>query len=152
MTPLSICLTVVLALSQPGCDKGSDAPSKLPTVSMQVGSKSFRLEVADNDGDRQTGLMRRDSMPADHGMLFVFNREAPLAFWMSNTRIPLDIIYLKADGTVDSVKQMQPHNVNTVPSDGAAQYAIELNQGQAGAAGVKAGMKLKLPAGLKAKD
>jgi uncharacterized membrane protein (UPF0127 family) len=149
MTPLALLLTAVLALVQPGCDNDHTA-GKLPTVTARIGDKTYTLEVADNDADRQMGLMRRDAMAADRGMIFVFNREAPLAFWMKNTRIPLDIIYLRADGTVDSVKRMQPHDLKTVPSDGPAQYAIELNQGQA--ADVKPGMKLKLPDGLKARD
>jgi uncharacterized membrane protein (UPF0127 family) len=96
--------------------------------------------------------MRRDTMPADHGMLFVFNREAPLSCWMKNTRIPLDIIYLDAAGRVVSVKQMKAFDLNSTPSDSPAQYAIELNKGAAESAGVKAGMTLKLPGGLKAKD
>jgi uncharacterized protein len=148
--PLSAVVFLTLLASHLACDNG--AKSALPTVPMQVGSKQFTLEVADREETRQFGLMRRDSMPADHGMLFVFNREAPLGFWMKNTRIPLDIIYLDGKGRVVSVKQMKPHDLNNTPSDGPAQYAIELNKGQAEAAGVKAGMTLKLPDGLKAKD
>ncbi|HEY7115222.1 MAG TPA: DUF192 domain-containing protein [Tepidisphaeraceae bacterium] len=138
--------------SQSGSGGAGGGGSTLPTVPMQLGSKSFTLEVADNDATRQYGLMRRDSMPSDHGMIFVFNREAPLTFWMKDTRIPLDIIFVNSNGTVVSVKQMKPYDQDHTPSDGDVQYAIELNKGSAESAGVKVGMTLKLPPGLKAKD
>src|SRR5512133_1207345 len=97
--------------------------SSLRTVQMKIGSKQFTLEVADTDATRNRGLMRRDSMPSDHGMIFVFDDEQPLAFWMRNTRIPLDIMYLDRGGRVVSVKSMKPYDETSVPSDAAAQYA-----------------------------
>jgi uncharacterized membrane protein (UPF0127 family) len=96
--------------------------------------------------------MRRDSMPADHGMIFVFGEEEPRGFWMRNTRIPLDIVFIDHTGKVVSVKQMKAFDLNTTPSDGPAQYAIELNLGAASAAGVTPGMNLTLPPGLSSKD
>ena len=140
---LRIALLALVALVA-GCEK--DKPQgTLPTVTMQLGDRQFTLEVADNERDRKYGLMRRESMPADHGMIFAFPREAPLAFYMRNTKIPLDIIYVSASGRVVSVKQMQPHDERTVPSDGPAQFAIELNKGMAAACGVKIGDKLTIP-------
>ena len=121
-----------------GCDSKSAANGNgLATVRMPVGSETFTLEVADTDALRQKGLMRRDSMAKDRGMIFVFPDEAERSFWMKNTRIPLDIIYLDAKGRVVSIKQMKPYDLGGTPSDGAAKYAIELNLGRAGAAGVK---------------
>jgi uncharacterized membrane protein (UPF0127 family) len=152
-TPRTIAATAAtLLLLLVGCESDSGAKSGLQTVKMDIGQKTFTLEVADTEATRSYGLMRRDSMPADHGMIFVFNREAPLGFWMKNTRIPLDILYVDATGKVVSVKQMKPHDTNTTPSDGPAQYAIELNEGAADKAGVKAGMTLKIPPGVTAKD
>jgi uncharacterized membrane protein (UPF0127 family) len=144
---LPIALTALLFLF--GCNQKPEG--SLATVNMQLGNKNFTLEVADQTDTRTYGLMRRDSMPADHGMIFVFKDEEKLGFWMKNTRIPLDIIYIDALGQVVSVKQMKPYDLSTVPSDGPAKYAIELNKGAAEAAGVKAGMTLKLP-DVKAKD
>ncbi|MDB5323370.1 MAG: hypothetical protein JWN40_5001 [Phycisphaerales bacterium] len=141
-------LTALLLLV--GCDH--PPASGLATVPVQIGSKTFTLEIADRTDSRTFGLMRRDSMPADHGMLFVFDAEEPRGFWMKNCRIPLDIIYLDAAGKVVSVKQMKPYDLNSTPSDGPAQYAIELNKGAASSAGVTPGMSLKLPAGLTSKD
>jgi hypothetical protein len=146
-------LLAVLLLPLAGCDQAAKGENPgLATATMQIGSKAFTLEVADSQKTRTYGLMRRDSLPADRGMIFVFEREAPLGFWMKNTRIPLDILYLDAAGRIVSIKQMKPFDEKHVPSDGPAQYAIELNKGTAEAVGVKAGMTLKLPEGLKAKD
>ena len=141
---IAIALIVVAVTMPPmGCQQNSD--SGLRTVQMQIGRKMFTLEVADTFASRQYGLMHRDSMPSNHGMIFVFAREEPLAFWMKNTRIPLDIIYLDAAGQVVSIRQMKPHDLRTVPSGGPAQYVIELNEGAAAAVGVKAGDKLAIP-------
>jgi uncharacterized membrane protein (UPF0127 family) len=133
-----------------GCEP--KAVGGLATVPMEIGNKTFTLEVADRTDSRTYGLMRRDSMPADHGMIFVFDKEEQRGFWMKNCRIPLDIIFLDAGGKVVSVKQMKPYDLSSTPSDGPAQYAIELNKGAAEGAGVKAGMTLKIPAGLSSKD
>ncbi len=141
-------LTVLLLLV--GCD--SPPASALATVPMQIGGKQFTLEVADRTDSRTFGLMRRDSMPADHGMIFVFDREEPRGFWMKNCRIPLDIIFMDSAGKVVSVKQMKPYDLSSTSSDGPAQYAIELNQGVSESSGVKAGITLKLPSGLSSKD
>jgi uncharacterized membrane protein (UPF0127 family) len=140
-------LTALLFLV--GCNQ--QPPSGLATVKMQLGNKTFTLEVADRTDARTYGLMRRDSMPSDHGMLFVFKSEEKLSFWMKDTRIPLDIVYIDSQGRVVSVKQMKPYDLSGTPSDGAVQYAIELNKGAAADAGVKPGITLKLP-DVKAKD
>lgn len=142
-------LAIALLLLPGGCEK--PYRTVLPTIQLQMGGKSYTLEVADTDANRATGLMRRDFMPDDHGMIFVFNREQNLAFWMKNTRIPLDIVYLDQVGTIVSIKSMKPHDIDSTPADAPAQYAIELNKGQADAAGLKTGMKVNLPA-LSAKD
>jgi uncharacterized membrane protein (UPF0127 family) len=136
-----------------GCDGSSTtAPSGLATVKMTIGSRVYTVEVADDEASREHGLMERDAMEADHGMIFVFPDAKERAFWMHHTRFPLDILYLRADGTVVSVATMLAYDEGTTPSHGAAQYAVELKAGQAAAAGVKAGDKLTLPPGLAAKN
>ncbi|HEX2973581.1 MAG TPA: DUF192 domain-containing protein [Tepidisphaeraceae bacterium] len=137
-------IIVAIVLPPLGCQPGG-IQSGLRTVQMQIGTRTFTLEVADTDSSRQYGLMHRDSLPADHGMLFVFEDERPLGFWMKNTRIPLDILYVDAQGRVVSIHQMKPHDLSTTSSDGPAQYAIELNEGAAARAGVKPGDHLPLP-------
>ena len=144
---------VALLSTVTGCDAGSTtAPSGLPVVKMTVGSKAYHIEVASDEASRQHGLMERDTLPTDHGMIFVFDDEQPRGFWMHHTRFPLDILFLATDGTVVSVHTMRAYDENTTPSDGPARYAVELAAGQAAAAGVKAGDKLKVPAGATKSD
>jgi len=138
---LSIALLACLLM---GCHPPA-SKSTLPTTSMKIGSKTFTLEIAATQEAREFGLMRRDSMPGDHGMIFVFQTPQKLPFWMKNTRIPLDIIYVDEQGKVDSVKQMQPYVETPVASEGVVKWAIELNQGAAASAGVKAGDALTIP-------
>ncbi|MEA2710064.1 MAG: uncharacterized protein QOF78_2665 [Phycisphaerales bacterium] len=136
----------IVALLAGGCGNGSaSSGSKLPTVPMQLGTKTFTLEIANDAAEREKGLMRRDSMSADHGMIFVFPGEERLGFYMRNTRIPLDIVFINANGVVVSVKQMRPYDANTTYADAPAKWAIELNQGQAAAAGVKVGDQVSIP-------
>jgi uncharacterized membrane protein (UPF0127 family) len=143
----------MLLIALAGCRNGSAVETvTLPTVPMTIGSKTYTLEIANDTPEREKGLMRRDSMPADHGMIFVFPGEQKLGFYMKNTRIPLDIIYVNASGVVVSVKQMRPYDVTTIPSDGPAKWAIELNQGQAASCGVKAGDQLTIPETARAAD
>jgi uncharacterized membrane protein (UPF0127 family) len=147
--------------SQPAADKGSSPvatrpaiPTSLPrTITMKIGSDTFNLEVAANEHDRAQGLMYRQSMPLDHGMIFVFSNEQERVFWMRNTLIPLDIIYVNAGGRVVSIKQGVPlQEEPTIPSEAPMKWAIELNEGVAGATGLTVGNKLNIPAGARQAD
>jgi uncharacterized membrane protein (UPF0127 family) len=146
MNRLLLTAFLALAFTSGGCGNSSSvATPTLPTVPMTLGSRNYTLEIANDTAERERGLMRRDSMASDHGMIFVFPVEQKLGFYMKNTRIPLDIIYVNANGVVVSVKQMRPYDQTTVSSDGPAKWAIELNQGQAAECGVKAGDQLTIP-------
>jgi uncharacterized membrane protein (UPF0127 family) len=140
-----IVACAILLLAAAGCDSTTTAPSTLRTTMMQIGSKSFTLEVAATDSTREFGLMKRDSMPADHGMIFVFKHDEPRSFWMKNTRIPLDIMYVRSDGTVVSMHHMRAYDLTPTPSDAPAKWAIELNDGVLATTGVKVGDKLDVP-------
>jgi uncharacterized membrane protein (UPF0127 family) len=132
-----------------GCSAGpATTQSSLPTVPMKIGSRTFTLEIAADEYTRERGLMERDSMPADHGMIFVFTSDTAEGFWMKNTHIPLDILFVESGGKVVSVHTMKPFDMNTTSSDGAYRYAIELNAGAAADAGVKAGDSLSIPANV----
>src|SRR4051812_28786129 len=145
-------LAALLLFVGADCDGKDTRKYPLPTTQMSLGGKPFTIEVADTEASREYGLMRRDSMPATHGMIFVFADERERGFWMANTRIPLDIVYVSAAGKVVSVRQMKPYDRTTVHSDGPAMYAIELNKGTAEKLGIKAGATIELPPGLKAKN
>jgi uncharacterized membrane protein (UPF0127 family) len=129
-----------------GVDAAREQP-KLRTVDVRLGNRNFRLEVADNDDTRAYGLMHRRTMPADHGMIFVFPTERPVTFWMRNTFIPLDVVFVNVQRQVVAIKQGRPLDDRTPLSSGApASYVIELNQGTAAAAGLKVGDKIDIPA------
>jgi uncharacterized membrane protein (UPF0127 family) len=133
-----------------GCDDRSSADGPqpqtgLPVVQVEVGSRNFNLEVADNDKSRETGLMFRDSMADDHGMIFVFADEELRQFYMANTRIPLDIAFIDGAGKVVSVKTMLPLDLRITSSDQPAKYAIEMNAGAAAAVGLKVGDIVPIP-------
>jgi len=148
----------LVLLCLPGCADSATAPSGpqpqsgLAMVTMPIGNQTFALDVADTDEKREIGLMSRDSMPASHGMIFVFPREEPRGFWMKDTRIPLDIIYVAADRRVASIHQMNPFDLTRVNSAGPAMYAIELNADTAKKLGVKPGDRLGIPPEVTAKE
>ncbi len=131
-----------------GC-ADSSSTALLPTTNIQLGNKTFVLEIAHTASARERGLMKRDSIPSDHGMIFVFPDQQPLSFWMKNTRIPLDIIYIDGAGKVVAVKRMKPYALTPVPSPRPAKWAIELNEGAAQSAGVKVGDVIEIPPAAK---
>jgi uncharacterized membrane protein (UPF0127 family) len=144
MLRVQILLLLFVALVV-GCSERSPT-NGLATTTMKIGRETFTLEIANTSAAREHGLMERDSMPADHGMIFVFKAPDELSFWMKNTRIPLDILYLDEHGKVVSIHQMKPYDRSGVPSDGPAKYAIELNVGRASDVGAKVGDVLEIPA------
>lgn len=116
--------------------------------SVELGGRHFKVEIADSREEQALGLMFRDSMPADQGMLFIFPNEAPRSFWMKNTRIPLDIMYFDKDLRMVSISaSAQPCRVSrcpSYPSKGSAKYVLELNAGMASELGVGVGDTLTL--------
>ena len=140
-----LLLIVLSLLPLAGCKRDSAPVSNLRTVAMAIGSKTYTLEITAKTLDRNKGLMYRDSMPDDYGMIFIFADEIGRSFWMRNTRIPLDILYLDSGGKVVSFHRMEAYVERGTKSKGPAKYAIELNTGQAAACGVKEGDVLKLP-------
>lgn len=104
------------------------------------GLSSFQVEIADSDREREYGLMCRKAMAPDRGMLFIFPQAAPQAFWMRNTLIPLDIIYIGADGKVVSItRNARPLDETPLPSAGPARYVLELAAGRAAQIGLLPG-------------
>ena len=138
--PITIALA---ALTLAGCPGGG------PSVTLK--GHRYDVEIVSDNAGRERGLMFRDQMEADHGMLFVFDDDAPRYFWMKNTRIPLDILYFDKDGRfVSGQFGVSPcpyggDNCPTYPSTGAARYVLELNAGVGKALTLAPGDKLTLP-------
>lgn len=99
------------------------------TATIRVGGVPVRVEIAEDPDRRRQGLMHRDSLPADRGMLFVYPEEQTLSFWMRNTRIPLDIAYIDQRGYIVDIQQMEPGTDHLYESSSPAMYALEVNRG-----------------------
>jgi uncharacterized membrane protein (UPF0127 family) len=140
---LAVTASVMLA----GCASADSSPW------VQLKGKRYAVEIADDAAKRERGLMFRDDMPADHGMLFIHDAEAPQAYWMKNTKIPLDILYFDHRRKLVSEQLRVPpcsagDRCPPFPSEGAALYVLELNAGTAEAIGAKAGDELTFGPGI----
>lgn len=118
------------------------------TPSVEIKGRTYTIEVAEDDASRAHGLMGRESMPADHGMLFVFQDDAPRAFWMKNCKFPQDMLFFDAERRLISVQRNVPPCVSdpcpAYSSGAPARYVLELNAGQADAIGVHPGDELTI--------
>jgi uncharacterized protein len=126
------------------------AHAALPVTVVAAPKASLRLEVARTESQRECGLMYRTSLPKHTGMIFIFAQDAPIAFWMKNTLIPLDMVFVAADGTVRTVDADVETVPGTLPDDqipresGVAKFVIELPAGEAARDGVAPGVKLNI--------
>lgn len=115
---------------------------------VELKGRHFTVEIADTPDTRALGLMFREQLGEEQGMLFVFDRAAPRSFWMKNTRIPLDIMYFDEQLQLVSVSENTPpcrtSRCPGYPSEGPAQYVLELNAGKAAELGVTSGDRLVL--------
>lgn len=106
----------------------SSSPS---TINLKIKNKTFSLEIARTPLQQSRGLSHRNSLCPACGMIFIYNQEQPLPFWMKNTNIPLDIIWLNQNGTIVDIKTGQPQSSTILQPQKVAQYVIELNRGAA---------------------
>ena len=137
---MRLLLCVLMLITFTACASGDP--------SVELGGKTFAVEIADTSEKQALGLMFRDNMEADKGMLFIFPNEAPRSFWMKNTRIPLDIMYFDKELKMVSVSADTPPckvtRCPSYPSKAPAMYVLELNAGAAKKLGVGVGDKLTL--------
>jgi uncharacterized membrane protein (UPF0127 family) len=140
----SAAAALLLALIVPiaGCAKAPATPS------VELKGSTYSIEIAEDDASREHGLMDRESMPADHGMLFIFQEDAMRAFWMKNCKFPQDMLFFDAQRKLISVQRNVPAcTADPCPaySSGApARYVLELNAGQAEKLGVHPGDELTI--------
>jgi uncharacterized membrane protein (UPF0127 family) len=136
---------IPLAVLLAGCnsDKPID-PFSLRTVDLKIGGVPLKAELAEDEQTRAMGLMFRDSLAEDHGMLFVFDRPEQASFWMKNTKIPLSIAFLEEDRLVNEEKPLQPYDETLVHSrSNQVRYAIEVNAGWFDRHQIRAGAKVE---------
>jgi uncharacterized membrane protein (UPF0127 family) len=101
---------------------------------------TIEIEIADDNAEREQGLMYRDTMAESQGMLFLMETEEPQSFWMKNTIISLDILYADADRRIVSIhKNCKPYSLDQITSAKPAQYVVEVNAGYTSKYGIKAG-------------
>ncbi len=125
---------------RPAATTVASAAVEMVSIDTARGPVSFRVEIADTDEERAQGLMFRTSLAPDAGMLFTWPRAAPRAFWMKNTYIPLDILYIGASGRVVSIAAMtEPFSEDPIPSHGDALGVLEIAGGRAAELGIDIG-------------
>ncbi len=140
---LALAAGALLAAPMPASAQSPDGkPQSLPITTLKVGPHAVAAEVASTPDQRSLGLMYRFSLPADHGMLFVFPEPQPLAFWMRNTYIPLSIAFIDAEGRILNIVEMAPRSDATHPSRGDALYALEMRKGWFAERGVAPGARV----------
>ena len=96
---------------------------------LKIGSQTVRAEIADTQQSRERGLMQRDHLCGNCGMLFVFEKADRYKFWMKNTPLPLSIAFIAADGSIINIEEMMPNTTLTHDAQGEALYALEMNSG-----------------------
>jgi uncharacterized membrane protein (UPF0127 family) len=107
----------------------------------------LNVEVADDDAERDRGLMFRENVPAQTGMLFVFPTPRPVNFWMKNTYVPLDIIFITPDLNISSIHyNARPLDLTPIPSRVPVTAVLEVRAGEAARLGLKKGQKISHPA------
>ena len=135
-------LSVLALLSLSLTGNAQDRPQKLPTTQLTAGMHLIRAEIADEEGERQIGLMHRPSMPANEGMIFVFERPEQQCFWMRNTLIPLSIAFLDDEGRIVNIEEMKPLSDDSHCSKKPVRFVLEMNKGWFDKRGLKPGSVL----------
>jgi uncharacterized protein len=138
-------LSPSLALAQASGPQ-TGLPVETIVIDTKTGPHPFRVEVAADNDSRERGLMFRKSMAPDAGMLFDFHTPQLVSFWMENTILPLDMLFVRADGTIARIKaNATPFSRETIPSGEPVQLVIELNAGRAAALGISEGARVHAP-------
>lgn len=132
VTVLFVCSSMV------GCASSNG------TIDLPVGPAVFRVEIADDPEERSKGLMHRTELGDEEGMLFVFETEQMMSFWMKNTPLPLSIAYIDERGTIREIYDMEPNSLAPVRSNLPARYALEVPQGAFHRRGVRLGHQIDL--------
>ena len=137
---IKVWLLSLLPVSiQLGCSEALD------TIDVAINGQVLRLEVARTTEEQAKGLMHRKTLPENQGMLFPYESDRKLSFWMKDTAIPLSIAFLAADGTIKEIYDMRPFSLKTVSTRQSVRFALEVNQGLFVRLGIGVGDRVELP-------
>lgn len=131
------------------CLAGVAAAQQMPLVQLTAGMYRITAEMANTPQTRQVGLMHRESMAENRGMVFVFEYDARHCMWMKNTLIPLSVAFLARDGTILNIADMQPQTETSHCAAKSARYALEMNEGWFDERGIGAGDRIEGVANLR---
>jgi uncharacterized membrane protein (UPF0127 family) len=143
--PAPLAALVALLVSLAATPAGAQQPQDLPMVTLTAGMHNVRAQLAASPNQRQVGLMYRRDMPANEGMLFVFEEASLQCFWMQNTLLPLTIAFVADDGTIVNLADMKPLSKDSHCSSKPVRYALEMNAGWFAKRGIGPGFKLGGP-------
>lgn len=136
-------LLLALCLAASGAHVAAqNSPQSLPTLKLSAGIHNIVAQVAQTPDQHATGLMFRQTMPTNEGMLFVFEQPAKQCFWMKNTFLPLSTAFIADDGTIVNIEDMKPQTLDSHCSAQPVRYVLEMNQGWFAKRGIKPGSKL----------
>jgi uncharacterized membrane protein (UPF0127 family) len=141
MRAIFTALALSLALPMAACSRDASEEASAATIPLTITSKGqahkFNVEVARTDAEQDRGLMFRTSLPADGGMIFPFEKPRIGSFWMKNTLIPLDMVFIRADGSIDRIAENTiPESLEPVVSGGEVSAVLELAGGTAARLGI----------------
>ena len=146
VTVATLAVAMIATSALPTLAQEGLAPQAVMTITNSAGERvEVPVEIAATDAERERGLMGRTALAEDAGMLFVFDQEQQLSFWMKDTLIPLSIAYIDGGGRIVDIQDMQPLDETPHPSAEPAKYALEVNQGFFAARGIQVGDRAELP-------
>lgn len=147
---LALALSSLLAASPfVACAAGRDRPQpKLPVATLRSGGAVVVVELAKSADEQAMGLMHRKELADGEGMLFVYDSDRRMTFWMKNTLVPLSIAFIGADGTIREIRDMEPLSEALVESTRYARHALEVPRGWFDRVGLGVGDRFELPPGL----
>lgn len=141
-------LLLVLTPMLWSCSSHSNISDEI-TYELNIHNKKLRVEVAFTQKERTIGLMFRDKLDSDHGMLFIYPQEQNLSFWMRNTRIPLSIAFINSSGTITQIESMAPYSLTSHTSKAEVRFALEMEEGWFRKNGITVGNKVDFPPEIK---
>jgi len=143
LVALALSLALPIAACSPGGSEATSAATIPLTIDMAGKTHRFDVEVARTEAEQELGLMNRTSLPKNGGMLFPFPRPKIASFWMKNTLIPLDMIFVRADGSIDRIAENTiPESLEPVASGGEVAAVLELAGGTAAELGIDESAKV----------